>query len=100
MPFSLPLRLTPQENGFEISMLRSHDGRFLSEGNIVTSIEEDANVGHVLIIRFFEGEFKLQSQKDSQQRVKNTVERLIDVPTIMKLFPVAIKEISRRNMQQ
>lgn len=81
-------------------MLRSHDGRFLSEGNIVTSIEEDANVGHVLIIRFFEGEFKLQSQKDSQQRVKNTVERLIDVPTIMKLFPVAIKEISRRNMQQ
>lgn len=48
----------------------------------------------------FQGEFKLQSQKDSQQRVKNTVERLIDVPTIMKLFPVAIKEISRRNMQQ
>lgn len=32
----------------QISMLRSHDGRFLSEGNIVTSIEEDANVVSLL----------------------------------------------------
>lgn len=58
-----------------------------------------SNHRFVMLLQF-QGEFKLQSQKDSQQRVKNTVERLIDVPTIMKLFPVAIKEISRRNMQQ
>ena len=55
--------------------------------------------GPVLIIRFYEGEIKIKPEQGDQQRLKTTISRLIDVPTLINLFPPAIREISKRCSQ-
>ena len=56
--------------------------------------------GPVLIIRFFEGELSPRPDQPDQQRLQTAMTRLIDVRTIVNLFPPAIREISKRCSQR
>ncbi|PRW33255.1 hypothetical protein C2E21_7794 [Chlorella sorokiniana] len=100
LPFSLPLKADPREDGFQISLLRVADGgAVVSVADIVASVEaSDAGAGNVLFVRFYEGDgaaaVGLGGSKDrpTEQRLQTLLDGLVDVPLIMQTMPDAIKK--------
>eukprot|EP00877_Chromochloris_zofingiensis_P009794 jgi/Chrzof1/5068/Cz15g10180.t1 len=95
LPMSLPLKVDRMESGFQITLLRrSKDGGFFSTGDIIASVEDEADRGSVLFIRFYEGSSPARSSsndKEAAERLETLLSSLVDVPTIMSTMPAAIR---------
>ncbi|KAI7839864.1 hypothetical protein COHA_006402 [Chlorella ohadii] len=100
LPFSLPLKADPRDDGFQISLLRvAEGGDVVSVADIVASVEaSEAGAGNVLFVRFYEGNgaaaVGLGGGKDrpTEQRLQTLLDGLVDVPLIMQTMPEAIKK--------
>ncbi|KAK9837675.1 hypothetical protein WJX74_002772 [Apatococcus lobatus] len=101
MPFSLPIKTTHTQEGFEMSLLRIFDGEAKSVGDIIVTVEDEPQKGSVLFARFFEGDASFADRSrnipsDPMKRVQEASSGLVDVPIIMQTMRDAIKRSAIR----
>ncbi|BDA48636.1 hypothetical protein COCOBI_12-3170 [Coccomyxa sp. Obi] len=105
MPFALPFRTNPLDNGFELSLLRINQaGRPVSIGDIVATVEPEPGVGNVLFVRFYDTPDSGMDRRtplptDQWERLRAAADACVDIPVLMSSLPAAIKSAVTQSRQ-
>eukprot|EP00884_Botryococcus_braunii_P002188 jgi/Botrbrau1/11970/Bobra.0115s0006.1 len=100
LPFILPLKTDKLETGFQIQLLRILEGRPVSIGDLVATVEPEPGVGNVFFVRFFEGDAILGENipAEPNARLKRALDYLPDVPVIMSTLKPAIISAVKKSL--
>eukprot|EP00891_Asterochloris_glomerata_P005330 jgi/Astpho2/5330/Aster-x0249 len=88
-----------------MSLLRVKNGYPVSVGDIVATVEDEPQVGNILMVRFFEGPGSGMDRQgpplnDKQENLRRNMEILVDVPIIMRTMAQAIRKAVSTSKQQ